>query len=79
MLRGLAKNHRHLRQDCLVPGLLSHQNAPQVALEGDSCVRQAERHANVAVRRALTPADARWPEALLRCGPVEPRDVDAGA
>ena len=73
------KNRGYLRQDRVMPGLLSRQNAPQVGLEGDSRVRQAERHANVAVRWALAASHARRPEELLRCGPVEPWDVDADA
>ena len=48
-------------------------------LEGGCHARQDEQHANVAVRWTLTPASMRRPEALLRCGPVEPRDVDADA
>ena len=60
-----------------MPGLLTYQDAPQVALEGGCYARQAEWHANVAVRWTLTPSSARRPEALLRCGPVEPWDVDA--
>ena len=73
------KNRRHFHQDRLVPGLLSRQDVSQVALEGNNHVRRAKRHANVAVRRALTPTNARWPEALLRCGPIESWDVDADA
>ena len=60
-----------------MPGLLSRQNAPQMALVSSSRVRQAERHADVAVRRALTTSHVRRPEALLSCGSVEPWDVDA--
>ena len=52
------KNRRHFHHDRLVPGLLSRQDAPQVALEGDSRVRQAKRHANVAVWWPFTAADA---------------------
>ena len=62
-----------------MPGLLTYQDAPQIALEGGSHARQVEQHANVAVRRTLTPASTRRPEALLRCCPVEPWDVDADA
>ena len=62
-----------------MPGLLTCQDALQIALEGDSHARQAERHANIAVRWTLTSASTRRPEALLRCGPVEPWDVDADA
>ena len=75
----LLKNCRDLHQDSVMPGLLSRQNAPQVMLEGGSRVRQAERHANVAMRQTLTASHARRPEALLRCGSVEPCDVDADA
>ena len=48
-----------------------------MTLVGDSHVRQAKRHANIVVRWTLAPANARRPEALLRCGPVEPWNVDA--
>ena len=34
---------------------------------------------NIVVRWTLAPANARRPEALLRCGPVEPWNVDADA
>ena len=60
-------------------GLLSLQNAPQQALMSSGRVRQAEGHANVAVRWTLTTPHARRPEALLRCGSVEPWYVDADA
>lgn len=73
------KNHRHLCQDCAIPGLLSRQNAPHVALEGDSRVRQAEGLANIAVRGSLTLTNARGPDALLRCASVEPWNVDIDA
>ena len=62
-----------------MPGLLSSQDVPQVALEGDSRVRQAVWHANIAVRGDLTPTNMRWLEALLRRSPVEPEVVDADA
>ena len=62
-----------------MPGLLSCQEAPQVALEGGFHARQAEWHANIAVRWALATSHARRPEALLRCGPIERWDVDADA
>ena len=62
-----------------MPSLLSHQDAPQVALEGGYHARQAEWHANVAARWALATSHARRPEKLLRCSPVEPWDVDADA
>ena len=42
-------------------------------------VRQAERHANIAVRWTLATSHARRPKALLRCDPVEPLVVDADA
>ena len=60
-------------------GLLSRQDAPHVALEGGSRVRQAEGHANVAVRWTLAPTDAWRPETSLRRGPVEPWNVDVDA
>ena len=60
-----------------MPSLLSRQDALQMALVGGSHVRQAERHANVVVWRTLATAHARRLEKLLRCGPVEPWDVDA--
>ena len=63
----------------MVPGLLSHQDTPHVVLIGCRHARQAEGHVNVAVWRALAAAHTRRPEALLRCGPVEPWDVDADA
>ena len=62
-----------------MPDLLSLQNAPQQALMSGDRVRQAERHANVAVRWTLTTPHARRPETLLRRGSVEPWHVDAGA
>ena len=62
-----------------MPDLLSLQNAPQQALMSGDRVRQAERHANVAVRWTLTTPHARRLEALLRCGSVEPWYVDADA
>ena len=58
-------------------GHLSFQNASHQALVGSSRVRQAEGHANVAVRWTLATSHARRPEALLRRGPVEPWDIDA--
>ena len=62
-----------------MPDLLSLQNAPQQALMSGDRVRQAERHANVAVRWTLATPHARRPEALLRRGSVEPWYVDADA
>ena len=59
--------------------LLSLQNAPQQVLMSGDRVRQAERHANVAVRWTLAMPHARRPEALLRRGSVEPWYVDADA
>ena len=47
-------------------------------MSGDR-VRQAERHANVAVRWTLATPHVRRPEALLRRGSVEPWHVDADA
>ena len=60
-----------------MPDLLSLQNAPQQALMSGDRVRQAERHADIAVRWTLTTPHARRPEALLRRGLVEPWYVDA--
>ena len=62
-----------------MPGLLSRQNAPQVSLVDGSRVRQAERHANLAVRWTLAASHEERAEALLRCGSVEPWDVNADA
>ena len=62
-----------------MPGLLSRQDAPQVAVEGGCHARQAEWHANIAVKRALATSHARRPEELLRWGPVEPWKIDADA
>ena len=62
-----------------MPGLLSRQNAPHVTLEGGGRIWQVGRHANVVVRWTLAASHARRPEALLRCGSVEPWDVDADA
>ena len=62
-----------------MPDLLSLQNAPQQALMSSGCVRQAKRHANVAVRWPLATPHARRPEALLRRGSVEPWHVNADA
>ena len=81
-LRGSGRfleDHLHLRQDRVMSGLLSLQNAPQMALVSSSHVRQAERHANVAVWRTLAASHAQRPEVLLRCGPIEPWVVDADA
>ena len=63
----------------MVPGLLTRHDAPQVALEGSSHARQAERHANVAVRWTFAAPNMQSPEALLRCGSVDPWYVDADA
>ena len=60
-----------------MPGLLGCQDAPQVALEGGCHARQAKQHANIAVGWTLAPPNARRPEVLLRCGPVEPWDINA--
>ena len=62
-----------------MPGLLSRQNDPWVTLVGGSRVRQAERHANLAVRWTLAASHEERAEALLRCGSVEPWDVNADA
>ena len=77
--RWFLEDRLHLRQHSVVPGLLSRQYTPQVALIGGHHARQAEGHANIAVRWALATSHARRPEELLRCGPVEPWDVDADA
>ena len=69
----------HLHQDRLMPGLASRLGVPHAALERLSRARQAERHADVAVRRTLASADTRRPHELPRRGPVEPGDVDADA
>ena len=63
----------------MTPSLLSRQNPPQMVLASGCRVRQAEKHANVAVRRPLATSHARGPEALLRRGSVEPWEVDADA
>ena len=47
-------------------------------MSGDR-VRQAKRHANVAVGWTLATYHARGPKAILRCGSVEPWYVDADA
>ena len=47
-----------------MPDLLGLQNAPQKALMSGDCVRQAERHANIAVRWTLATPHARRLEAL---------------
>ena len=75
----LIQDSLNLYQDSMVPGLLSRQDAPQVALIGGCHARQDKRHANVAVRWAPAASHARRPEELLRSGPVEPWDVDADA
>ena len=63
----------------MVPSLLTCHDALQVALEGSGHARQAELHANVAVRWTFAAPDTRRLEALLRCGLVEPWYVDADA
>ena len=67
----------HLHQDCLAPGLAGHLSVSHAALEHLSRAHQAERHADVAMRRSLASIDMRRPHELPRRGPVEPRDVDA--
>ena len=62
-----------------MPDLLSLQNAPQQALMSGDRVRQVERLANVAVRWTLATPHGQRPEALLRCGSVEPWYVNADA
>ena len=75
--RRLLKVLLHLRQDRLMPGLASRLGVPHAALERFSHARQAEGHADIAVRWTLAPSDARWPDELPRRDPVEPGDVDA--
>ena len=60
-------------------GLLSFQNASHQAHVRSSRVRQAEGHANVAVRWTLATPYTRRPEALLRRDSIEPWVVDADA
>ena len=67
----------HLRKDRLVPGFAGRLCVPHAALEHLNRARQAERHADVVVRRTLALADTRRPHELPRRGPVEPGDVDA--
>ena len=62
-----------------MPDLLSLQNAPQQALVSGNCVRQAERHANVAVGWTFAMPHVRRPEALLGRNSVEPWHVYADA
>ena len=62
-----------------MPDLLSLQNAPQQALMSGDRVRQAKRHANIAVGLTLAMSHVRGPEALLRGGPIKPWYVDADA
>ena len=58
---------------------MKRQDALHAPLERDSRARQAERHANVAVGVASTPANTGQPEELLGSSPVEARDVDVDA
>ena len=60
-----------------MPGFAGRLSVPHAALEHLGRARQAERHADVAVRRALASADTRQPHELPRRGPVETGDVDA--
>ena len=76
-LRRLPEDRLRFLQDGVVPGLSSFQVMPHVALIGRRHARHAEGHANIAMWRALATAHTRRPEALLRRGPVEPKDVDA--
>ena len=62
-----------------MPDLLSLQNAPHEVLMRGSRVRQAKRHANIAVGWTLAMSHARGLEGLRRGGPVEPWYVDADA
>ena len=62
-----------------MPDLLSLQNAPQQALMSRDRVRQAERHANVAVGWTSAAPHSRGPEALQRGDSIEPWYVDADA
>ena len=62
-----------------MPDLLSLQNAPHEALTRISRVRQAERHANIAVGWTFAAPHSRGPEALQRGDSIEPWYVDADA
>src|SRR3954470_6522908 len=75
----LLADHLHLRQSRGTPGLLSFQDAPHEALVCGSRVRQAVRHANVAVGWTLVAPHSRGPEALQRGDSVELWYVDADA
>ena len=71
--------HLHIRQVRLVPSLPSCQDVPHAVLEHHSRARQAEGHANVAMRWTLASADTGRPKEWPICGPIEPWDVDADA
>ena len=62
-----------------MPGLASYQDFSHVVLVQCRLVRQAEGHANVAVRGTLRPAHLSWPVELLRRHHVESWDIDADA
>src|SRR3954462_2429116 len=68
----LLADHLHLRQGCGTPGLLSLRDAPHEALVCDSHVRQAVRHANVAVGWTIAAPHSRGPEALLEATRLSP-------
>src|SRR3954462_909087 len=75
----LLADHLHLRQGCGTPGLLSFHDAPHEALVRGSRVRQAVRHANIAVGWTFTAPHSRRPEALQQGDLIEPWYVDADA
>src|SRR3954467_1955133 len=68
-----------LCQGCGMPGLLSLHDAPHEALVRGSCVRQAVRHANVAVGWTFAAPHSRGPEALQGGDWIEPWYVDVDA
>ena len=62
-----------------MPDLLSFQDGPHEGLVCGSRVRQAIRHANIAMGRTLAASHLRRLEALLRRRSIEPWYVDADA
>ena len=62
-----------------MPDRVSLQDAPHEALTHSRPVRQAVRHANIAVGWTFAASHALGPEALLRGGSVESWYVDADA
>ena len=75
----LLTGHLHPCQGCRTPGLLCLCDAPHEVLVRVSRVRQAVRHANVAVGWASAVPHLRGPEVLQRGDSVEPWYVDADA